>query len=312
MLVFVNTPVKPRHKAMLEEAAAGRCRLVYGEEYGAPPADCDAIIGTLQPEHAAMVPNLKWLQLAWAGADHIVKRLPEEVLLTNSSGAYGVMIAEHMMATLLALVRQLRHYDRLQTAHHWLCPWHETTLEGRTVLIFGTGDLGQSLARRLQGFDCRVIGIRRSPAPVQYFHEVYGMDEAERLLAQADVVACTLPGTAETVGWFHKERLLQVKPGALLINCGRGTFIPGRDLTEVLQMGHLAGAALDVTDPEPLPPESPLWDMENVIITPHISGASFGHMPEVEDKIYRIAAENLDLWLSGKPLKRIVNKQRGY
>jgi len=312
MLIFVNTPVQPRHRAMLEQAAAGRCQLCFGDEFDTPPAQTDAIIGTLQPRDAAAVPQLKWLQLAWAGADHIVRLLPETVTLTNCSGAYGVMIAEHMMATLLALVRQLRHYDRLQTDHRWHCPWQETTLEGRTVVVFGTGDIGQSFAKRLRGFDCHIIGIRRNPQPTPYFDEVYGMEQAEALLPRADVAVCALPGTPETVGWFHKQRLLQLKPGALLVNCGRGTFIPGRDLTEVLQSGHLAGAALDVTDPEPLPADSPLWDMENVIITPHISGASFGHMPEVEDKIYRIAAENLDLWLSGKPLNHIVSKQLGY
>lgn len=312
MLVFVNTTLRPRHRAWLEEAAAGRCRLVYGEEHDTPPAEAEVIIGTLQPRDVASVQKLQWLQLAWAGADHIIPHLPENVVLTNSSGAYGVMIAEHMMAMLLALVRQLRHYDDLQKQHLWKQLWRETTLEGKTVLILGTGDIGQSLAKRLQGFDCHVIGLRRNPKETKYFHEVYGMDQLDELLPKADVVACALPGTKETVGLLHRQRLLSMKPDALLLNCGRGTLIPGTDLVSVLQEGHLGGCGLDVTDPEPLPAESPLWDMEHVIITPHISGASFDHLDETEDKIYAIAAENLSRWLDSKPLLHVVDKGNGY
>lgn len=312
MLVFVNTPVKPHHRKWLQQAAGDRCALLFGEEFDTPPAETDAIIGTLQPRDTERLPRLRWLQLAWAGADHIVKRLPERVVLTNSAGAYGVMIAEHMMAMLLALVRQLRHYDRLQQRHLWQQPWRETTLEGKTVLVLGTGDIGRAFARRLQGFDCRVIGIRRNPRPTPYFQEVFAMDRLDELLPQADVVACALPGTAETVGLLHRQRLLSMKSGALLLNCGRGTLIPGEDLTALLQQGHLGGCGLDVTDPEPLPADSPLWDMERVIVTPHISGATFGHLNEVEDKVYAMAAENLTHWLNGEPLLRVVDKQLGY
>lgn len=163
--------------------------------------------------------------------------------------------------------------------------------------------------RRLRGFDCRILGIRRHPAPVPYFDGVYGLEDLDRLLPQADVVACALPETPQTVGLLTKARLRAMKPCAILVNCGRGSLLSGQDLIEVIQNGHLGGCALDVTEQEPLPPDSPLWDTSRLLLTPHISGASFGHLPETEDKIYRLAAENLRRWLEGAPLRNIVALQ---
>ena len=121
------------------------------------------------------------------------------------------------------------------------------------------------------------------------------------------MVACALPGTAATRGLLNKDRLLSMKPTALLLNCGRGSLIVTRDLEDVLAAGHLGGVALDVTDPEPLPESSPLWNCDRVILTPHISGASFGHVAETEDKIYRLAAENLRRYLNGEDLLNEVD-----
>jgi phosphoglycerate dehydrogenase-like enzyme len=133
-----------------------------------------------------------------------------------------------------------------------------------------------------------------------------------QLLPLADIVACAMPGTAATRGLLHKDRLLAMKPTALLLNCGRGSLIPTKDLEEVLAAGHLGGVALDVTDPEPLPADSPLWDCSRVILTPHISGASFGHVAATEDKIYALAAENLRRYLASEPLLNEVDFQTGY
>lgn len=149
-------------------------------------------------------------------------------------------------------------------------------------------------------------------ADAPYFDEIHTLEALDEQLPQADIVACALPGTAATKGLLNKQRLLSMKPGALLLNCGRGSLIVTDDLEEVLAMGHLGGVALDVTDPEPLPAHSPLWDDPKVILTPHISGASFGHVVQTEDKIYRLAAENLRRFLSGESLLNEVDFETGY
>lgn len=282
--------------------------MIYGFE-----EDAEVIIGDLAPEELRKARKLQWFHLVWAGVDRYKETdLPEGAAFTNGSGAYGVTIAEHMMACMLALYRQLRHYDGLQKRHVWDGDWQEGTLEGKTVLVLGAGDIGQALAKRLRGFDCKIIGIRRTAGDLPGFDEMHTLAELDQWLPKADVVACCLPGTAETKGLMNETRLRSIKPKALLLNCGRGNLIETKALEKVLLEGHLGGCALDVTDPEPLPKESPLWDMEHVILTPHISGASFGHVAEMEDKIYRLAAENLRRYLNGEELRNQVDFQSGY
>ena len=307
MKACVTTPVKAHHRQWLAEAAGDKCELAFTIEEAA-----EIVIGDLSPEELKKFQKLRWFHLVWAGVDRYRKTDFPRAVFTNGSGAYGVTIAEHMMASMLALYRQLRHYDRLQNAHQWNQDWREDTLEGKTVLILGTGDIGQALAKRLQGFDCSVIGIRRTEGDLPNFHEIYTMDVLDTWLPKADIVACCLPGTVKTKGLLDERRLRLMKPAALLLNCGRGNLIDTKALEKVLAEGHLGGCALDVTDPEPLPQESPLWDMENVILTPHISGASFGHVDEMEDKIYRLAAENLRRYLKGEALLNQVDLEAGY
>ena len=308
MIVSVTTPIKAHHKAMLEAAAAGRCEV----RYEAVP-DAEILIGDLSPRALQPFENLKWFHLVWAGVDRYKPEdFPTGALFTNGSGAYGVTIAEHMIACMLALYRQLRHYDRLQQAHCWDPNWQEGTLEGKTVLILGAGDIGCALAKRLRGFDCKIIGIRRTGGALPGFDEMYTLDALDALLPQADVVAGCLPGTKETAGLLNEARLRSMKSTALLLNCGRGSLIDTAALEKVLQEGHLGGCALDVVNPEPLPECSTLWDMERVILTPHVSGASFGHVQEMEDRIYHLAAENLRRYLDGEALLNRVDFSAGY
>jgi len=309
MIICITTPIKPHHKAMLEAAAPGHTFCYGRDNLNA----AHIIIGDLGPAELAGAANLQWFHLVWAGTDRYrAADFPAGAKFTNGSGAYGVMIAEHMMACMLAMVRQLGHYAERQAAHVWDKDWTEDTLEGKTVLILGAGDIGTQLARRLRGFDCRVIGIRRTVGVLPWFDEVHTLDQLDELLPQADIVACALPGTTATKGLLHKSRLLAMKKTALLLNCGRGSLIVTKDLEDVLAAGHLGGVALDVTDPEPLPADSPLWDCSRVILTPHISGASFGHVAATEDKIYALAAENLRRYLTGEPLLNEVDFETGY
>lgn len=306
--VLINTPVEERHRRMLEEAAAGRCRLVYAQDGQDALAEAEAVLGAVPPADLTRAGKLQWFHLVWAGTDRYKPSdFPAGAIFTNGSGAYGVMVAEHMMACILSLLRQLPHYAARQRDHDWNQAGQEGTLEGRTVLILGTGDLGTALAKRLRGFDCRILGVRRKAEPAPYFDEIHTMADLDELLPRADVVACALPGSPETAGLLNRDRLLRMKPGAVLVNCGRGSLLDTEALVEVLNQGRLGGCALDVTNPEPLPADNPLWDMENVILTPHVAGISFGHLPETEDKIYRLAAENLSRWLDGRPLKNVID-----
>lgn len=309
MTICITSPVKPHHKEWLESVAEGH-ELRYGPD---GLENADVIIGESGPAKLARAKHLKWFHLVWAGVDRFqASDFPAGAKFTNGSGAYGVMIAEHMMACMLSMVRQLPHYAANQKQHLWDPNWTEDTLEGKTVLILGAGDIGTELARRLMGFDCRLVGVRRTGADSPYFDEIHTMDDLDELLPRADIVACALPGTDTTKRLLNKQRLLSMKPNALLLNCGRGSLIVTKDLEEVLAAGHLGGVALDVTDPEPLPADSPLWDCGRVMLTPHISGASFGHVAETEDKIYRLAAENLRRFLAGEELLNEVDFETGY
>ena len=313
MLAYITAPVQPHHRAMLEAAAGDRCRVCYQEDGRDYLTEAEIIIGETTPQDLLRAQKLQWFHLVWAGADRYKSHFfPAGALFTNGSGAYGAYIAEHVIGGILCLYRQLRHYEALQKAHIWDQKWQETTLEGKTVLILGTGDLGGSLAKRLQGFDCRILGICRSGQPQPGFHAMHTLADLDRLLPLVDVVVGCLPSTQETIGLMDARHLRMMKKNALLVNCGRGSFVVTKDLEDVLESGHLAGCVLDVTDPEPLPADSRLWDMEHVIITPHISGISFGHLPEMEDRIYRMAAENLRRYLDGESLLNRVDFETGY
>ena len=176
------------------------------------------------------------------------------------------------------------------------------------------GDLGGNVARRMQAFGARVTGVRRTkkaglPAG---FAEAYTMEFLDELLPKADIVVNCLPSTPETVGLMTRPRLLAMKLGALFVNVGRGSFVRNKDLVFALESGHLGGAILDVMETEPLPEDSPLWDMENVLLTPHIAGPSFDSSPDVQNAIWDICMENLDNFLTGKPVTHVVSRRAGY
>ena len=199
MLDYITAPVQPHHRAMLEAAAGDRFRICYQEDGRDYLTEAEIIIGETTPQDLLRAQNLQWFHLVWAGADRYKSHFfPAGALFTNGSGAYGAYIAEHVIGSILCLYRQLRHYEALQKAHIWDQKWQETTLEGKTVLILGTGDLGGSLAKRLQGFDCRVLGICRSGQQQPGFHAMHTLDDLDRLLPLVDVVVGCLPSTPET------------------------------------------------------------------------------------------------------------------
>lgn len=266
--------------------------------------------------HGSFLPKakkLKWVHTLSAGVDWILPEVDrlfgDEVLVSNSSGIYGVPIAEHLLAMMLSfshcIPACMRDMQRRQWNKH-RC----RELSGATVGIVGMGDIGSSLVALLEPFRTPVLGWRRTrQEPPQGVNELFfGPDGLDELLRRSDYVAICLPGTPETRGLFDGRRLSLMKPTAVLLNIGRGFIVDHDALAEALGQGKLAGAGLDVTEPEPLPPEHPLWGLENVLITPHISGLT--------DQWPRRAAEhfacNFRAWAQGQPLPSAVDRVHRY
>ena len=231
--------------------------------------------------------------------------LPEGVLLTCSTGVYGHSVSKHLFAMLLALMKRLPQYRDQQRQAQCRDLGQARSLLDAEVLMVGTGDLGTSFARLCRALGAHTTGVRRDPArPAQGIQRIYGLSELDELLPRADVVALALPQSPKTVGLFGRERLLRLKEDAILLNGGRGSAVDCAALAEVLESGHLWGAGLDVTDPEPLPPEHPLWRQPRALITPHTAGGD--HLPDTARRIAAIALGNLGRYLRGKPLRNQV------
>lgn len=315
MKILIAMSINTHHKEWLQKSApsAELLFLPAAQVTEADLVDVDAVIGNVPTQLLAAAKKLRWLQLNTAGADAYCKKgaLREDVLLTNATGAYGLALSEHLLAQLLAMMKKLYPYYDNQKAGIWRDEGSVTSIEDATVLILGIGDIGRAFARRVKALGAYVIGVRRREGakPVG-IDELGTMAELPALLARADVVVSVLPGTKATAGLFNKERFAAMKKGAYFLNIGRGNAVVTDDLIEAMQRGHLAGAALDVTDPEPLPAAHPLWRTPNVYITPHISGGD--HLDATQDKIVQIAARNLAAFLHGMPLENLVNRETGY
>ena len=184
----------------------------------------------------------------------------------------------------------------------------ETSLSGKRVLIIGAGNIGSSVAYKLSVFGTVNIGIRRNINEVPpCFSEMHTLDELDEQLPLADIVVACIPNSDYTYHLFDEKKFRLMKKDAIFVNVGRGALVVQDDLVKVLNSGHLKGVVLDVTDPEPLPSDNPLWGIENVVITPHISGKSFGHSQEITDSIYQICVENLINYSENKPIKNLIN-----
>jgi len=274
----------------------------------------DVILGSLSPEAVCHSKNLKWLQLWSAGSDVFQSfgKFPEGAILTNGSGAYGLTISEHLIAMIIMLKRKLYvHYqDQLE------CKWGTgvgeiSSIYGSTILILGLGDLGSEFAKKVKAMGATIVGIRRSarPAP-EFVDEVHTVDKLDELLPKADIVVVSVPDTDATKKMLNKERLTKLKESAILVNVGRGATIDTDALLEVLEAGKIAGAALDVTDPEPLPSDHKLWKLPNVLITPHSSGNH--NLPETYRRLIEIAIANFGAYVADQPMKNIVDFDRQY
>ena len=310
----------PAYTASLREAAAaGDIELVLDTSGKFLPGPellkgADAIIGFCSPQSlAAAGPGLAWFHNYAAGMEHCITDKETTTVFSSNKRLSGPVIAEHTMAMLLALSRNLPAFSLAQDQGKWQRQLAQGIefgeLGGKTMLVVGLGGIGTEIARRANGLGMRVIATRNSSRSGPEFVDYVGLaDELHKLAGQAHVVVNALPLTADTSGLFDRAFFEAMPAGGIFLSIGRGKSTVTDDLVAALQSGHLYGAGLDVTDPEPLPEGHALWQLPNVIITPHIAAAG----PDNRQRTMIIAAENLRRYATGKPLLNVVNPARGY
>lgn len=313
--ILCMLPINEEHRTRLEKAAEG-CEFTYTGENDATAeqiAQANVILGSPAPELIKASENLELLQLNIAGADRYVKPgvLAPTTKLTNSTGAYSKAVAEHAAAMLFMLQKKLHLYRDAQKRADWTDFGTVGTITDSTVLIVGLGDIGCHFARIIKALGGYVIGVkRRESAKADCVDEQYTMDKLDELLPRADVVFSVLPGTNATMHIYSAERFALMKKSAIFINCGRGNAVENTVLYNALVNGEIAMAGIDVSELEPLPAESPLWTLDNLMITPHISG--YYHLPYTFERVVDIAVDNLGRWMRGEALNNIVDFSTGY
>lgn len=313
--ILVLLPVREEDKRLFEQIAP-TANFTYAKAETVDNSvllEANAIIGNPPPMKIRESKNLEWLQLQMAGIGEFAKEnmLPDGAVLTNASGAFGLAISEYMLGVLLQLFYNLHIYRDKQIQADWSYSGQAQSIYNSTALVIGLGDIGGEFARRLKALGAYTIGIRRKDVlKPDYMDELHLMDQLEALLPRADIVALSLPGTSLTNNIINKDTLRLMKKNAVLINVGRGNAVDTDALCDALEGGLIAGAALDVTAPEPLPKEHRLWKIKNAIITPHISGGF--SLQETFERIVRISADNLEAYMSGKKLKNVVDTRAGY
>ena len=280
-------------------------------------AGADAVIGVCTPALLQQADSrLLWIHNYSVGMEHctgLSEAQRQQLVFSNNKRLSAPAIAEHAIAMLLALTRNMPAYQQAQRQGKWQRELSDAVsfgeLKGKTLLVAGLGGIGTEIAWRAHGLGMRVIATRSSSREGPEFVDYVGLpDELDTLAGKADVVANALPLTPETTGIFNKDFFTALKPGAIFLSVGRGKSTVTDDLITALESGKLFGAGLDVTDPEPLPDTSPLWQLPNVIITPHVSAAG----ADSPQRTRTIAVENLRRYVAGEPLLNVVDMSKGY
>lgn len=313
--ILVVTPFRKKHKEQLERAAHG-CEFTYvpaSEVTAEQLAETDILIGNVKPSKIGAPARLEWVQLASSGADAYVKPgvLRPGTKLTCSTGAYSKAVAEHAFAMTLMLQKKLHLYRDNQSKAAWRDMGDVTSIADSAVAVIGLGAIGLHYARMAKALGAYVIGVkRRVGACPEGVDEMYTMEALDEVLSRADVVMSVLPETELTHHLYTAERFAVMKPTAVFINVGRGGAVSSEVLYEALTEGRIAAAGVDVTELEPLPEDSPLWELPNLMITPHISGDF--HLAETLDRVADIAAGNLAAYLRDEELQNQVDFETGY
>ena len=273
--------------------------------------EAEVFFGLFDQDLLSAGKRLRWIQVTSAGLDKLLfpELVESHVVLTNASGVYGIHIAEHVFALLLGLSRGIHKSVRYQLARKWERPPEFIDVWGKTFGILGLGGIGLQVAKRAKAFDMRTLAvdIKRTEKP-DTVNELWKPERLGDLLEQSDFVLVSVPYTPKTDQMIGKAAFKQMKPTALIINVARGKIIDQHALIEALKAGEIAGAGLDVFEEEPLLTDSELWEMENVIITPHGAGGS----PLRNRRMVTLFAENLRRYTAEEPLLNVVDKRLGY
>lgn len=316
-ICVVNEFITDAHKRQIDDTAN---RLGFSVRYYLSKADASGHLADCEVLFAHWrsllkeTPMLKWYCCSYAGVDPYQPpfRFPEGVLLSNSSGAYGVTIAEHLLMLTLMLQRRMLDYSQIVRDHGWVNDLPVRSIFGSRLTLLGTGDIGTTFAQRAAALrPASIIGVNRSGrAPDPIYDRVLPIAELDRVLPETDILVMSLPSTPETVGILSRQRLALLPENAIVVNVGRGSAVDQEALMDALNTGRLAGAALDVMTPEPLPAGHPLWSTKNLLITPHVAGnMTLGYTC---DRTVAMFCEDLENYAAGRPLKRLVDLSRGY
>ncbi|WP_133628173.1 phosphoglycerate dehydrogenase [Fonticella tunisiensis] len=254
--------------------------------------------------------NLKWIQLSSVGIDQVpIEYIKKQgIILTNNRGGYGIPIGEWVVLKILELLKQSYSFYRNQQTKIWKVNTSLLELYGKTVGFIGTGNIALESAKRLKGFDVRLLGINTSGRTVGDLDECFSLEKIDEVLGRCDIVVVTIPYTSKTHRLINKDRFKAMKRGSFLINVSRGAIVDEIELINNLKSGKIGGAALDVFEQEPLCSDSPLWDMDNVIITPHNSWIS----EKRNDRRFEIIYENMRRYINNEELKNVIDFKKGY
>ena len=318
ILLFVLSPdaLSSEKKERLNSLAGDR-QVVITQDKAVIEKSLDQVeiaAGHFSHEYIRKMPRLRWLQQWGAGADWLMENpelVERDFILTNASGVHAVPISEHIMAFLLAFARGLPASIRAQEKHEWAKDISKTVFElaGKTMLLVGVGAIGSRTAQIAAAMGMHVWGVRRHPdQPADGVERMVSPEQLPSLLPEADFVVLTVPETEETRHMINAQALSQMKPGAYLINIGRGATVDEQALVNALKQGQIAGAGLDVFEDEPLPQDSALWDLPNVILTAHYSGLT----PRYNDRALAIFFDNLERYVRHQTLMNVVDKRLGY
>jgi phosphoglycerate dehydrogenase-like enzyme len=331
--MVINPPVDQERLSQIVAAAGSMSVMNAANEAEAAKAvsDADAFFGKITPSMLAAAAGLRWVQAATASLEHYIfpELIEHSCVVTNMRGIYSDVIADHVFGFIICFARNFHRYIRSQTNAAWAPQGGESerstfaagpgTVSGidrarlhladATLGVVGLGGIGCDIAQRGLAFGMHVLAV--DPVPVSVppgVVAVWRLDRLPDLLAQSDFVVIAAPHTPETVKLFRRPQFRQMKRTAYLINVGRGVIVDLADLTAALQAAEIAGAGLDVFEAEPLPPGHALWNMENVIITPHVAGCS----PRIAERHLGVLLDNIRRFVRGEPLRNVVDKRHWF
>ena len=273
--------------------------------------DAEVVLGRPSREAFLAAECLKWVQSIGVGFETMLypEMVEGDVVITNTSGAFDPVMGEHAMALILGYTRTIAAHERNRPVRKWVREIPALQIHGKTACVLGLGSIGRSVAARLSAFGVHVIAVDAQAAvPPEGVERVVPPDRMLEAVSEADIVVVALPLTDRTRGLVNAGFFERMRDSALLVNIARGPIVVESDLIEALRSGTIAGAGLDVFEEEPLPESSPLWDMPNVVLTPHSASAC----PENDEDLRRIFCENLRRYVEEEPLLNIVDKRLGY